>query len=571
MQLRNIQIAHKLWAVVVGLVLTMVLLALGLMLYINRVDQDVARQSDQAKQRILLSVRWRGLTELAVERYVVAAMSAEATLAAQMRSLAEAGSSHISETQNAVTAMAETAAEKAQLAAVAQARSHTLAVIAQAQDARSQGDAQRATQIAQDALRPAAQTYTREQEALIAVQEQLLRDVEAQGEQQRKTAYVIAALCSAVVVAMALVLAAAMVRAITRPLDQAVRLADAIAQGDLCVEVHDERGDELGRLLRSLSLMTQQLRAVVGEVRSGVSSVSAAATQIAMGNQDLSARTEQTAANLQQTAASMEQLTSTVSQSSETARQANALAHQTAQAAERGGAVVGLVVDSMQKITDSSRRIADIIGVIDGIAFQTNILALNAAVEAARAGEQGRGFAVVAGEVRVLAGRSAEAAKEIKALITDSVGNVETGFEQVQQAGHSMQDIVHSVRQVSDLIAEMSAASLEQRDGITQVNTAVGNLDQMTQQNAALVEESSAAATAMREQARRLEQAVSVFQLDLSPSAPVMRAPALAPAGMPALPQRGLVASPQRMAGLASTARADQRAPTSAQMLQAQH
>ena len=571
MKLGNMQIAHKLWAVVVGLVLTMVLLALGLMLYISRVDQDVARQSDQAKQRILLSVRWRGLTELAVERYVVAAMSAEAALVAQMRSLAEAGSGQITETQNAVTAMAVTAAEKAQLAAVAQARSHTLAVIAQAQDARSQGDAQRATQIAQGELRPAAQAYTREQEALIAVQEQLRKDVETQGEQQRQTAYVIAALCSAAVVAMALVLAAAIVRAITRPLDQAVRLADAIAQGDLCVEVPDARGDELGRLLRSLSLMTQQLRAVVGEVRSGVSSVSAAATQIAMGNQDLSARTEQTAANLQQTAASMEELTSTVSQSSETARQANALAQQTAQAAERGGAVVGLVVDSMQKITDSSRRIADIIGVIDGIAFQTNILALNAAVEAARAGEQGRGFAVVAGEVRLLAGRSAEAAKEIKALITASVGNVETGFEQVQQAGHSMQDIVHSVRQVSDLIAEMSAASLEQRDGITQVNTAVGNLDQMTQQNAALVEESSAAATAMREQARRLEQAVSVFQLNLSPGAPVMQAPALAPAGMPALPQRGLAASPQRMAELSSPSPAAQRPRTSAQLLQTPH
>ncbi len=314
-------------------------------------------------------------------------------------------------------------------------------------------------------------------------------------------------------VLLSVVLGAWVTRSITRPLSQAVGLAGSIAQGDLTGSVQTGRKDEIGHLLGSLDRMVKQLRGVVGEVRTGVESVSTASNQIASGNQDLSARTEQTAANLQQTAASMEELTATVTQSADTARQANQLAATAAQAAEQGGAVVGQVVQSMQQITDSSRKIADIIGVIDGIAFQTNILALNAAVEAARAGEQGRGFAVVAGEVRSLAQRSAEAAKEIKTLITTSVDKVHMGSQQVEQAGRSMEEIVSSVRRVSDLIGEITAASTEQRDGIGQVNHAVTNLDQMTQQNAALVEESSAAALAMQEQARRLSQVVAVFKL----------------------------------------------------------
>ena len=251
-------------------------------------------------------------------------------------------------------------------------------------------------------------------------------------------------------------------------------------------------------------------------MRSGVGEVSDAAAEIAKGNADLSTRTEQTAANLEQTAASIEQLTATVHQSADTSRQANQLAATAVQAAERGGAVVQQVVHSMDQIHASSRKIGDIIGVIDGIAFQTNILALNAAVEAARAGEQGRGFAVVAGEVRTLAQRSAEAAKEIKGLIEASVGTVAVGAGQVGQAGQSMQEIVASVRRVTDLIGEITAAANEQRDGFGQVNQAVSNLDQMTQQNAALVEESSAAAKAMHEQAQRLMQTMAVFQVGAS-------------------------------------------------------
>ncbi|CAB5682468.1 Serine chemoreceptor protein [Delftia tsuruhatensis] len=328
---------------------------------------------------------------------------------------------------------------------------------------------------------------------------------------------------------VATVLGTWVTRSITRPLEQAVTLAGDIAAGDLSVSVPADRGDEIGKLLRSFNGMAERLRGVVGEVRSGVESVSTASNQIASGNQDLSARTEQTAANLQETAASMEQLTATVTQSADTARQANQLAATAAKAAEQGGAVVGQVVQSMQQITDSSRKIADIIGVIDGIAFQTNILALNAA----RAGEQGRGFAVVAGEVRSLAQRSAEAAKEIKTLITTSVDNVQSGSQQVEQAGRSMEEIVSSVRRVSDLIGEITASSTEQRDGIGQVNQAVSQLDQMTQQNAALVEESSAAALAMQEQARRLAGVVAVFKLGQEGSA-LAPARASAPARRPA-------------------------------------
>ena len=313
--------------------------------------------------------------------------------------------------------------------------------------------------------------------------------------------------------ALAATFGALIARAITVPLREAVAVAEAVAGGDLTRVIDSNDIDETAQLKRALGAMVVNLRMIVSDVRSGVESVGTASAQIATGNIDLSQRTEEQAANLQQTAASMEQITSTVRQNADNASAASQLAAAARDVAVRGGGVVNGVVDTMAGITKSSRRIADIVGVIDGIAFQTNLLALNAAVEAARAGEQGRGFAVVAGEVRALAQRSAQAAREIKGLIAESVGQVDDGARQVAEAGETMQRIVTQVQRVNDLVNEISAASIEQTRGIEQVGLAVAQLDQVTQQNAALVEESAAAADSMRAQAEHLSQSVATFKV----------------------------------------------------------
>jgi methyl-accepting chemotaxis protein len=299
---------------------------------------------------------------------------------------------------------------------------------------------------------------------------------------------------------------------ICKPIDEAQQIADAIAAGQLSNQVDASGSDEPARLLAALGRMQASLRTIVADVRVSADSISVASSEIASGNMDLSARTESTASSLQQTASSMDQLTGTVKQSAESAVQANALAQTAAEAAHRGSHIVSEVVSNMDEIDGTSKRINDIIGVIDGIAFQTNILALNAAVEAARAGEQGRGFAVVAGEVRSLAQRSATAAREIKQLILTSGQKVESGTRLVHDAGQAMGEIIASVQRVSDIISEITAASGEQSAGIGQVNLAVSNLDQMTQQNAALVEQSAAAAASLKAQAEKLTQSMAVFR-----------------------------------------------------------
>jgi methyl-accepting chemotaxis protein len=301
--------------------------------------------------------------------------------------------------------------------------------------------------------------------------------------------------------------------AITRPVDHAREVALAIAQGNLTHRIDTEGRDETADLLRALAHMQQSLASLVGEVRHASDNIHTASNEVASGNTDLSHRTEQAASSLQQTASSMEQLTGNVKQSAAAAHQASQMAGSASSVAQRGGEAVGQVVATMEEINQASRKIGDIIGVIDGIAFQTNILALNAAVEAARAGEQGRGFAVVAGEVRSLAGRSAEAAREIKSLIAASVEKVDSGSRQVQDAGATMNEIVASVRRVADIIHEITAASSEQSQGIGQVNSAVNALDQMTQQNAALVEQSAAAAESLKDQASTLHDLVARFHL----------------------------------------------------------
>jgi methyl-accepting chemotaxis protein len=302
-------------------------------------------------------------------------------------------------------------------------------------------------------------------------------------------------------------------RSITGPLTEAVRITETVARGDLTSRIGPTSADETGRLLAALQNMISSLVTVVGTVRASSDSIATGSAQIATGNADLSQRTEEQASNLQQTAASMEQLTGTVTNTADTAREAAALARSASDTAGKGGVAVGRVVSTMDEISASSRKIADIIGVIDGIAFQTNILALNAAVEAARAGEQGRGFAVVASEVRNLAQRSAGAAKEIKELIGASVERVEAGAQLVGDAGTTMKDIVAQVQRVAVLINVFSTATVEQTSGIGQVSSAVSQLDQVTQQNAALVEESAAAAESLKNQAAKLVEAVQVFKV----------------------------------------------------------
>jgi methyl-accepting chemotaxis protein len=325
--------------------------------------------------------------------------------------------------------------------------------------------------------------------------------------------------------------------AIAVPVARALEVANTVAAGDLTSRIEVSTHDEMGQLLQALKAMNESLARTVRTVRSGTDTIATASGEVAAGSLDLSSRTEQQASSLEETASSMEELTSTVKQNADNARQANVLAESASNVAARGGAVIEQVVGTMREIHDASGKIADIIGVIDGIAFQTNILALNAAVEAARAGEQGRGFAVVAGEVRNLAQRSAAAAKEIKELIGDSVEKVATGSRLVDQAGRTMEEVVGSVKRVSDIIGEIAAASDEQSAGIEQVNQAITQMDQVTQQNAALVEQAAAAAEAMQEQADGLAGLVGTFrtgsegrQAASRPARPVLAAPRKAPA-----------------------------------------
>ncbi|MBC7860388.1 MAG: HAMP domain-containing protein [Burkholderiaceae bacterium] len=335
----------------------------------------------------------------------------------------------------------------------------------------------------------------------------------AEGAKTLATARLLTVLMSALSVVFGSLVAWWVTRNIVVPLAAAVKLARNVAQGDLSSDIVVDSTDETGQLMAALKDMNASLVRIVGEVRSGSESISLATSQIAAGNLDLSQRTEEQASSLQQTTVALGELTTTVRQSFEGGHHANKVAAGAAEVAVRGGAVVMQMVQTMEAINVSSRKIADIISVIDGIAFQTNILALNAAVEAARAGEQGRGFAVVATEVRSLAGRSAEAAREIKKLIEASVGNVTEGCKLVEQAGSTMDELVVSVRRVSDIMGELSAASQDQSTGIEQINDAMNQMDQVTQGNAALVEEAAAAAHSLEQQAQVLVRSVDVFQL----------------------------------------------------------
>ncbi|MDH0380296.1 methyl-accepting chemotaxis protein [Comamonas aquatica] len=539
MQFKNLSVAKKIWLLMLLVMAAMLLAGVGMTASMKQLESHLREEVQTMEERIRLVVELRGSVETAAGYLIAGNLAQDSESMQFFEGKFGQAAAHMTELMQSTESRLRSAEGRALFQQIVDKRAKLNTVAEQVGlERRNDGDVVR---LVRADLVPAVESFIADLNALVQLQEQMLARTLAQAERERTTSYALGLAALAVVVVLGLLLAVWLVRQLTAPLARAVALSHAIAAGNLTQDVHDDRKDELGELLRGLSAMTQKLRSVVGEVRNGVDSVSSAASQIATGNQDLSARTEQTAANLEETAASIEELTATVTQSADTARQANQLASTAVQAAERGGEVVNQVVRSMEQINTSSRKISDIIGVIDGIAFQTNILALNAAVEAARAGEQGRGFAVVAGEVRSLAQRSAEAAKEIKQLISASVDNVDTGSAQVAQAGESMQEIVASVRRVTDLIGEITASATEQRDGIGQVNQAVSNLDQMTQQNAALVEESSAAATSMNEQAQRLADVVAVFNVGQGAVAALARPTVAAPAARtPAAPaQRG--------------------------------
>jgi methyl-accepting chemotaxis protein len=420
--------------------------------------------------------------------------------------------------------------------------------------AKNASDLEKATKIYEGDMTQSRIQYLAALKNFVDKQAALLDASAAEIQQQYRSGRTLLIMLGLAAIVMGVFAAWWITRTITQPINEALKVAETVSSGDLTSDIQVNSNDETGQLMHALKTMNTNLVNIVGQVRNGTDLIATASTQIAAGNQDLSSRTEEQASSLEETASSMEELTSTVRFNAENARQANELAINASEIASRGGSVVGEVVSTMGSINDSSRKIVDIISVIDGIAFQTNILALNAAVEAARAGEQGRGFAVVASEVRNLAQRSASAAKDIKGLIDDSVQKVQIGSDLVDKAGQTMEEIVQSISRVTQIMTQISNASEEQSIGIAQVNDAITQMDQVTQQNAALVEEAAAAAESMQEQSAKLADVVSVFKLDTSLSS---SAPALprAPARAAALPRRTpAVAAPVKRAAPAVSA-----------------
>jgi methyl-accepting chemotaxis protein len=451
---------------------------------------------------------------MGVVRSKAIAKGSDPVLAAQFADDSKAASARGNEIVKALSQMPTSAEEQKLMDDINAKRKAYVAARDAITQARQAGNVDEANRIFDGDFAATAPAYIASNRAYLDYQHQAIDQVaRAVDADAAKGEFWLGAI-SALGVLASVALAWILTRSMTGPVARAARLADAVAAGDLSQSLKVEGRDELAALTASLVGMNRNLHDLVGKVRRSADSIATASTQIAQGNHDLSQRTEQQAAALEETAASMEELSSTVQQNAGNAMQANQLALSASDVAIKGGEVVGQVVETMKDINDSSRKIADIIGVIDGIAFQTNILALNAAVEAARAGEQGRGFAVVASEVRSLARRSADAAKEIKTLITASVERVEHGSSLVDQAGTTMIEVVSSIKRVTDIMGEISAASSEQSAGVAQVGTAVTQMDQATQQNAALVEESAAAAESLKTQARDLVDAVAVFRLD---------------------------------------------------------
>jgi methyl-accepting chemotaxis protein len=483
---------------------------------------------------------WLSQTRSNAVRAVVLTQSDDADLRRMLTPAMEATTRRISELQREVEGLLDSPEAKRLFADVGARRSAYLEARKAVLEIRRAGDPAGATALMERSMLPAIDAYVGAIQRLAGhYKQEVVQDAAAAAASARWGRDVLLAFCAGGVL-LALATGWLIIRSITVPLQQAVATARRVADGDLTVRIATDGRNEMGQLLQALAEMSGRLRLLVSEVAEGARTVADTSRQIAQGNADLSQRTEEQAGTLEETASSMEELTATVTQNAGNARQAKELAAGAAAVARGGGDAVAEVVQAMDGISAASRRISDIIGVIDGIAFQTNILALNAAVEAARAGDQGRGFAVVAAEVRSLAQRSAEAAREVKTLIVHSAGQVEAGTRHVAAAGRKMGDIVGAVEQVSALVAEIAAASQEQSAGIEQVNTAVAQMDGVVQQNASLVEEAAAATESMQAQAVSLLESVARFRLDAAP--PV------------AAGRRGAEVMPRRLTGLLSPA-----------------
>jgi len=524
--LANMNIAKRLavgFALVLGL--TLVIAAAAVWRLNTIADSTRAMMAvPLAKERMM--EEWHMQTFAAVRRTAAIVKSSDPSLVEFFKADGVKTAARSTELLKQIEALLDSDEERALFGRITELRKAYTSSKERAIKAKAGGDTEAAERILTQEYMPTSEAYEGKQAELVKMQQAhidaIAKDIDNASRNSARAITIVAG----VAVLFGAVCAWVLAHAIVRPIRQAVDLAEKVAGGDLTQHIDASGKDETGALLRALRHMNDGLVAIVAQVRSGTDTIATASAEISAGNMDLSSRTEQQAGSLGTTASTVEQLTGTVRQNADNARQASQLSIAASEIATQGGAVVDQVVQTMGAINDSSKKIVDIISVIDGIAFQTNILALNAAVEAARAGEQGRGFAVVAGEVRTLAQRSAAAAKEIKALIVDSVSKVEDGTKLVDQAGMTMSEVVDSIRKVSDIVAEIASASGEQSTGIEQVNKAIADMDSSTQHNAALVEESAAAATALRDQADKLAEVVALFHIDPN----TMTAPKAAPA-----------------------------------------
>jgi methyl-accepting chemotaxis protein len=515
MNLSNFKIGTRLGAAFAAILVLMAIMVVTALWQLNRIAEAKAVMTG-ASHKAKLAESWlQGIATNGV-RTVAKAKSTDPADAEYYDGEMKATSANVSKLQKDLEALVESDKGKALLQAVAEQRKRYTTV----RDAWFRRKAEQGALSddlkaeIKDKLLPEMQRYMGTVEEVVAFQENLFAEATGRIDTLQASARRLLLGLGIMALACGAVFGLLLTRSITRPLARAVGLAQQVASGDLTADIEADSRDEVGELLAALKRMNESLLQTVNQVRAGTETIVSASQQIATGNLDLSARTEQQASALEETASSMEELTGSVRQNADNARQANTLAQSASEIAARGGSVVSEVVQTMESINASSKKIGDIIGVIDGIAFQTNILALNAAVEAARAGEQGRGFAVVASEVRNLAQRSAAAAKEIRILIMDSVAKVDAGGRLVTEAGATMQEIVQGITRVTDVMAEITSASAEQAMGIEQMNAAITQMDGVTQQNAALVEEAAAAAASMQEQAAILAELVSTFKVE---------------------------------------------------------